>query len=146
MRCPDPIGLAGGLNLYQYAPNPLRWIDPLGLSNLPVTSWPPNDGAFGIVENVTLEPGMEIDRYGYPRGKYLSPVNTPYSMRALPPGTNESPYSVYKVMKPIENVSKSKIAPWFGEMGMGTQYKLDNSVQSYLDSGHLKKVRGSKCG
>ena len=28
---PDPVGLAGGLNLYQYAPNPLTWIDPLGL-------------------------------------------------------------------------------------------------------------------
>ncbi|HID7507864.1 TPA: RHS repeat-associated core domain-containing protein [Enterobacter hormaechei] len=28
----DPIGLNGGWNLYQYAPNPLGWIDPLGLS------------------------------------------------------------------------------------------------------------------
>ncbi|MTJ83146.1 MAG: hypothetical protein F8N37_19340 [Telmatospirillum sp.] len=28
----DPIGLAGGLNLYQYAPEPLSWIDPWGLS------------------------------------------------------------------------------------------------------------------
>ncbi len=28
----DPIGLAGGVNLYQYAPNPIKWIDPLGLS------------------------------------------------------------------------------------------------------------------
>ncbi|WP_433885598.1 RHS repeat-associated core domain-containing protein [Pseudomonas vranovensis] len=27
---PDPIGLLGGINLYQYAPNPLGWIDPLG--------------------------------------------------------------------------------------------------------------------
>jgi RHS repeat-associated protein len=26
----DPIGLMGGLNLYQYAPNPLIWIDPWG--------------------------------------------------------------------------------------------------------------------
>lgn len=28
----DPIGLAGGWNLYQYAPNPQGWIDPWGLS------------------------------------------------------------------------------------------------------------------
>ncbi|HDS1235307.1 TPA: RHS domain-containing protein [Pluralibacter gergoviae] len=28
----DPIGLEGGLNFYSYAPNPLGWIDPLGLS------------------------------------------------------------------------------------------------------------------
>ena len=28
----DPIGLNGGWNLYQYAPNPSGWIDPPGLS------------------------------------------------------------------------------------------------------------------
>ncbi|WP_439854734.1 RHS repeat-associated core domain-containing protein [Pseudomonas yamanorum] len=28
---PDPIKLAGGLNSYQYVPNPTGWIDPLGL-------------------------------------------------------------------------------------------------------------------
>ncbi|WP_180297845.1 RHS repeat-associated core domain-containing protein, partial [Snodgrassella alvi] len=27
---PDPIGLLGGFNLYQYAPNGLTWIDPWG--------------------------------------------------------------------------------------------------------------------
>ncbi|WP_459474536.1 RHS repeat domain-containing protein, partial [Erwinia amylovora] len=28
----DPVGLAGGLNLYAYAPNPYGWVDPLGLA------------------------------------------------------------------------------------------------------------------
>ncbi|WP_066962872.1 RHS repeat-associated core domain-containing protein [Microbulbifer sp. Q7] len=28
----DPVGLLGGINNYQYVPNPLTWIDPYGLS------------------------------------------------------------------------------------------------------------------
>jgi RHS repeat-associated protein len=31
----DPIGLAGGLNNYQYAKNPTGWVDPLGLAQCP---------------------------------------------------------------------------------------------------------------
>ncbi|PIT16810.1 hypothetical protein BGI32_03745 [Snodgrassella alvi] len=32
---PDPIGLLGGFNLYQYAPNGLTWVDPWGWSCTP---------------------------------------------------------------------------------------------------------------
>ncbi len=30
----DPIGLEGGMNSYQYAPNPLSWIDPWGWASV----------------------------------------------------------------------------------------------------------------
>ncbi|MUF07658.1 type IV secretion protein Rhs, partial [Pseudomonas sp. CCM 7893] len=32
---PDPVKLAGGLNGYQYVPNPTGWVDPLGLNRCP---------------------------------------------------------------------------------------------------------------
>nr|WP_230947661.1 RHS repeat-associated core domain-containing protein [Burkholderia diffusa] len=46
----DPIGLAGGIDVYQYAPNPVAWADPLGLTKCcPCTAlatyWPSNNGA-----------------------------------------------------------------------------------------------------
>ncbi|MEW5698839.1 RHS repeat-associated core domain-containing protein [Pseudomonas synxantha] len=31
----DPIGFAGGLNVYAYAPNPVEWADPFGLARIP---------------------------------------------------------------------------------------------------------------
>ncbi|WP_262416921.1 RHS repeat-associated core domain-containing protein [Pseudomonas sp. P867] len=32
---PDPVKLAGGINGYQYVPNPTGWVDPLGLTTCP---------------------------------------------------------------------------------------------------------------
>ncbi|EMS8291115.1 RHS repeat-associated core domain-containing protein [Salmonella enterica] len=34
----DPLHLRAGLNLYAYAPNPLGWIDPLGLTTCQISS------------------------------------------------------------------------------------------------------------
>ncbi|NQJ69540.1 RHS repeat-associated core domain-containing protein [Streptococcus suis] len=35
----DPIGLLGGLNTFQYAPNPILWVDPWGLSCTKPSPW-----------------------------------------------------------------------------------------------------------
>ncbi|KVF74560.1 hypothetical protein WS75_16085 [Burkholderia sp. FL-7-2-10-S1-D7] len=39
----DPIGLAGGINAYVYGPNPVGWIDPLGLMGKPILGGTPKD-------------------------------------------------------------------------------------------------------
>ncbi len=52
----DPIGLRGGLNLYQYAPNPLMWVDPLGLSGESVfIHYTDKSGFESIMETGVLE-------------------------------------------------------------------------------------------
>jgi RHS repeat-associated protein len=42
----DPIGLAGGINLYRFAPNALVWIDPLGLASA-IVYWIQNGSETG---------------------------------------------------------------------------------------------------
>lgn len=43
----DPIGLRGGDNVFQYAPNPTGWVDPLGLEN------------WSMLQNYGNSPGMK---------------------------------------------------------------------------------------
>lgn len=42
--------------------------------------WPPNRGAYGPVEQVTLPTGAVVDRYGYPGGSFVSPVGVPFEI------------------------------------------------------------------
>ncbi|MEL0645840.1 RHS repeat-associated core domain-containing protein [Pseudoalteromonas agarivorans] len=55
----DPIGLVGGINHYQYAPNPVNWVDPFGLSckeGSPTDNLVPVIGASGkIVEHISRD-------------------------------------------------------------------------------------------
>ena len=52
----DPIGLAGGINLYKYTVNPLTWIDPLGLAGCTLTK----------SKSKNYEYVLKLKRSGYP--------------------------------------------------------------------------------
>ncbi|WP_141231060.1 RHS repeat domain-containing protein, partial [Pseudomonas sp. Irchel 3F5] len=63
---PDPIGLAGGLNLYQYAANPVGWIDPLGLNALL-----PSEGGVGAYGKLPGTPGDNLTGHHMPSAEYM---------------------------------------------------------------------------
>ena len=102
--------------------------------------WPPNRGFDGNPTKVTLEPGTLIDRYGYDGGTFVSPKGIPYTERSLPIGTDQKPYTVFEVVKPVE-VQAGKIAPWFGEKGGGIQYEFSQKISDLLQQGILRKVQ-----
>lgn len=63
----------------------------------------------------------------------------------------EQPYTSYKVIKAFE-VKSGKIAPWFGERGLGIQYfsdtkildfygnEVDATVENLLKYEYIKKI------
>ena len=85
-----------------------------------VYKWPDNYGFIeGTEDRIILPEGTLIDRYGYPGGSYLWPVDVPYKERVLNPGTKETkPYFIYKVKESFK-VQSGNIHPWFG---VGTEW------------------------
>ncbi len=61
---PDPSKLAGGLNAYQYTPNPTGWVDPLGLNTCPGAS---NCKKPGEVEDPTGKAKVDEGEPGLPQ-------------------------------------------------------------------------------
>jgi type II secretory pathway pseudopilin PulG len=101
------------------------------------TYYPPDRGFFDEPTSQILDTGTRIDRYGGEGGTFVSPEGTPEPMRALPPGATTRPYNIYEVVNPIE-VRAGTVAPWFGQLGLGTQYELPDSVGNLIENGYLK--------
>jgi len=77
----DPIGLLGGVNNYQYAPNPLGWIDPFGLCKESIDSKKSGYSVIGeggrIVEELSAE--TVLVRFEPPNvDTPMSPHESPY--------------------------------------------------------------------
>jgi hypothetical protein len=102
--------------------------------------YPANSGFLGATERTFLMPGQQISRYGSASGRYFSPAGTPLSMRALPPGANTRTLNNYRVLKPFE-VQAGRIAPAFGQPGLGTQFLSPVPTSTLMKRGIIAPIR-----
>ncbi|WP_086004509.1 RHS repeat domain-containing protein, partial [Pseudomonas syringae] len=111
----DPISIIGGANLYQYGPNPLSWLDPLGWAGNPANA-----------THITYE--------GIKNGK-------PYVGYASKPGLGHSAEDVLKYRYPNTSGFNQAPRPIFvgdGQAGKNTARGLEQRV--FEDRGGLEKT------
>ena len=102
------------------------------------TYYPPNDGFSGTVEKVTLDVGTMIQRTRDFAGRFTAPAGTPCQMLSLPYDKIGQATTYLQTTQPVQALS-GKVAPWFGQIGGGTQYLLlDGRVDQLLADGVLK--------
>ena len=135
---PDPIKLAGGLNSYQYVPNPTGWVDPLGLNNCPPPEvdgqeslLKPPETAATVDEGAPKAPGPE-------HGKNPRFFKTETTWKASGKGTGNE-YKVFQQdidwsleHKGVSNLDRAKDggAPYIMKDGVPQQLQLHHSRQN----------------
>ncbi|MEV6261156.1 TNT domain-containing protein [Streptomyces sp. NPDC051784] len=114
--------------------------------------YPDNDGFVldragnPVKKTLTLRVGQLVDLFGSGRGNFLAPAGTPYAKRAIPPSnlvryTDDYPYSyhLYRVEEAF-TVEAGRIRPWFGQPGLGIQYKTAQRVSELVTAEKLEAL------
>ncbi|WP_413531459.1 RHS repeat-associated core domain-containing protein, partial [Rahnella inusitata] len=117
----DPIGLAGGLNLYQYAPNALGWVDPWGLNK----SESPYHGRKPVYDAAAHHDSSSPDFRG--GGSKTTP---------LPPDAED----VYQRSVPSDSEGRT----WYGQNSEGEFYRYQGQNGQVHWNGRERSVRGLK--
>ena len=102
------------------------------------TYYPPNNGFSGAIEKISLDVGTIIQRTGDLAGRFTAPAGTPSQMLSLPYDKIGQATTYLQTTQPIQAL-RGTVAPWFGQIGGGTQYLLlDGRVDQLLADGILK--------
>ena len=126
----DPIGLLGGNNLYQYAPNPLVWIDPLGWwKGQPRGA----DGRFGRGKDPNKPPKPENTGNGNRKDN----PNCTTLYKLVNPDGSVSKWGITSEANPLSRYSKNEL---------GTRTFEAVAVSSRADMLSLERVLTSRFG
>ena len=115
--------------------NPKYFNQETGSEIWPGQNGDPNIDGFlnGEYEKVVLQPGERIDRFGSDYGHYFGNIGEPKEMRSMSPNSDFGNYKQYEVLSELP-VLKGKIAPWFEQIGGGSQSKLDPSFVELINA------------
>ncbi|HZZ80442.1 MAG TPA: RHS repeat-associated core domain-containing protein [Gemmataceae bacterium] len=115
----DPIGLAGGLNLQQYAPNPIQWIDPQGLARCPCD--PCSKFRRASLRDIRRQLGIPMSQQ--PISQKMVPLTDSTGARIL--GDDKQPIMTreltYRVNGNNVIIQDHSAGHFFGEEGVGDQ-------------------------
>jgi len=113
-------------------------VEAAGASRAMAPYWPANNGFLGSTTSTTLEAGTTIDRFGgSPFSRFFSPAGTPLAARAVPAETAAMPLRTFNVLQPF-TVESGTVAPAFGQLGMGTQFRTSLTLGELLEQGFLE--------
>ncbi len=103
--------------------------------------YPKNNGFVGTPRSFELQQGQVVDRYGgtTDRSSFVSPEGTLIENRSLHPNTNTNIYERYEVLQPF-SVQAGRVAPFYGQPGMGTQYQTPQAINILVTQGFLRLI------
>ncbi|MBR8512127.1 RHS repeat-associated core domain-containing protein [Burkholderia cenocepacia] len=104
----DPISLAGGINVYQYAPSPIEWIDPLGLSRFKKGTWGPCKKGTGLAYTVFRQDiDWDMEHRGKTNLQRAMEGGAPFMMKDGVPQQIQLHHSRQQSMGPLFEVTTS---------------------------------------
>ncbi|RDS92667.1 RHS repeat-associated core domain-containing protein, partial [Pseudomonas fluorescens] len=119
---PDPVKLAGGINAYQYVPNPTGWLDPLGLACTSGSCPPPHAG-----NTWEFNSDVDLDWRKQDRNSYEQ-MHTGLDEAFRRTGISRDEYSVSKWGK--DQYGKSFPTEWRVQSGpnRGAEVNIDDPI------------------
>lgn len=147
---PDAEGAAEALLAYLSRPLP----EPTALPEATVHAWVTDVAKhyFELRDRVAasgpmiidLPPHLPLDRIGGIDGWRLTPLDTPFELRSLPPTAILPPAEVHRfVTRAAIRVGVRIVEPWFGRPGGALVFLMQEpgfAIRDALASGHLERI------
>jgi hypothetical protein len=136
----------GGLTEQQFVD---KYWDPQAQGGEGGWRYPEHQGFDGTRTGYVPQVGERFDRFGPASGRYLSPQDTPFAERALPPDSVDITradlgYHAYEVAKPWDDTAGKMeigiVAEAFEQPGGGIQVLTEHRLDWLLEHGYLRAV------